>query len=175
MSTGASEPPPAAAGWTAAASGARYLTAEQTQAAAQELSKLPGDAPARATQLLSELAAQEPTANGLRAAGARLAAALPGFITAGPRPPGQDPSQRRLTRAALAIFHGRVHLIASKLAAQKDPAAAVDLLRAIQTVRPALRGANIGVELEEEARDGLGHTLYELAAQTVAASGGPAR
>ena len=176
MTTQASEQAATATTWMAAASGARYVTEEQTHAAAQELSKLPGDGAARASRLLNELAATEPTAAGLRAAGAKLEAALPGFITAGPRPPGQDPSQRRLTRAALMIFHGRVHLIATKIAAQKDSAAAaVELLRTIQAVRPALHGANIGIELEEEARVGLGHTLYEAAARALTPDTGPPR
>lgn len=178
MPTRASEQAASEPSWIVAARGATQASAEQVRAAADELAKLPGDGAARATQLLNALAAEPPTAAGLRAAAARLDAALPGFVSPGPRPPGQDQGQRRLTRAALMLFHGRVHLAATQVAAQKEPqAAALELLRAVEVVHQALRGANANRGLEWETRVGLGSPLFDEAERARGADKGtgPAR
>lgn len=153
--------------WIAAARGSRYVKDEQVSQAATDVNKLPEGAAQKANKLLNELAAEASSPSGLREAGSKLSAALGGYVSAGPRPPGQDPSQRFVLRAALAVFHGRVHAMAKKLAGEKNnAAAAAELLRAIKAAKPSLRGTNAGLELEEEARSGLGHELYESAKAT---------
>ncbi len=150
--------------WIAAARGARYMNDEQVNQAAAELHKLPADAAQRANTLLNEVAASAGSASGLREAGAKLDAALGGFVAGGPKRPGQDPNQGRLLRAALAVFHGRVNALAKKIAGEKNnAAAAAELLRAIKAAKPSLRGVHAALALEEEARIGLGHALFESA------------
>lgn len=150
--------------WIAAARGSRYVKDDQVSQAAADVGKLPPGAAQKANKLLDELAASASSAQGLREAGSKLSAALGGYVSAGPQPPGQDPNQRCVLRAALAVFHGRVHALAKKIAAEKHNAtAAAELLRAIKDAKPSLRGTSAALALEEEARTGLGHELYESA------------
>ena len=171
MNTRASEPAKSEAAWIAASRGSRYMNDENIQKAADEIIKLPGSAAQLVTNLLNDVAASAVTPAGLKAAAGKLDAAMPGLLTAGPRPPGQDPTKRKTLRGALAVFHGRVASMSKTIAADKQPLPlAVELLRAIAAAKPSLQGANAGLELEEEARAGLGHKLYEEAAQKAAGS-----
>lgn len=176
MSTRASEQAKSEAAWIAASRGSRYMNDEQIHKAAEEIAKLPGRAPEQLTNLLNDIAARAVTPAGLREAAGLIDQALPNLLTAGPRPPGQDPTQRKFLRGALAVFHGRVNAMAKKIAADKNgKAQAVELVRAIAAAKPSLRGANAGLELEEEARVGLGHAQYEEAAQAAQQTTGAAK
>jgi hypothetical protein len=173
MSTHAADQASVSPAWMVAARGARYVKEEQIKSAGEELSKLPSELLPVAETLLNGLAATGLSPAGLREAGVKLEAALPSLSSRVPGPPGQDPNQRRVTRCALVVFHGRVQLIAKMIAAEPSPKQnAVELLRVIRSIRPSLQGASIGIAIEEEARIGLGHALFDEALQTVSASAG---
>lgn len=168
---GAATPVSGSPAWVLATRGARYVKEEQVNQAVAELGKLPADLAVAANTLLGQLADTEPTPEGLIARGKKLEQALPSFVSKTPISPGQDPNQRRLLRCALLLFHGRVQRVAKNIAAD-HPAQAPALLRAVAALRVALRGASIGIALEEEARAGLGHDLFDKARETIASTPG---
>jgi hypothetical protein len=172
MTSFAQDPPsapssPAAApesAWVAVAKTARYVKEAHLQKATAELANLTSDQKPAAHTLLNTLAAAENSPAGLRAASQNLSAALPSFVSKGPVPPGQDPNQRRVLLCALLVFHGRVLSVAKGIAAgSHKKEQSLELLRVIADIKKTLRGANVGIAMEEEARHGLGPDLFDEA------------
>ncbi|MGE5183171.1 MAG: hypothetical protein ACM31C_13970 [Acidobacteriota bacterium] len=114
--------------WIDEARGAKYVSDKDVAREAEELKKLPGDGHARATKLLDDMAATEASVAGIHADAKLLVAALPSFKSAGPVPPGSDPNQVRVLRAAMDLMHARVYKVGEATKARP-----VDVLTELMT------------------------------------------
>lgn len=149
--------------WVALARAAQFVNEGTIKSAAADIDRLPKAQAVVAQKLLNELAQEAQTPAGIKQGAAKVVAALPQLVDPKTAGEGQDPVVAKVKRAALATLHGMVFKSGEALRG-KPAQSAAELLRAVKEAQTALRDS-LGVQLTEEAREGLGHELYLSAAR----------
>lgn len=151
--------------WQEVARSAQFVSESTVTAAAAGIQKLPSAQNKIAQALLDDLAKEPATAASIKDGGVKVQATLQMLVDPRSAAEGQDPVVASVKRAALAVLHGQVYRAGQALRG-KPTTAAVELLRAVSDAAASVSGS-LGVQLTEEAREGLGHELYLAAARVI--------
>lgn len=151
--------------WVALARAAQFVNEATIKSAAADIDRLPGPQQKLARKLLGELGQAPQSAAGIKQAAAKVQAVLPQLVDPKNAAEGQDPAVAKVKRASLTVLHGLVFKAGQALRGKPVPQAA-ELVRAVSEAQGVLRDS-LGVQLTEEAREGLGHELYLSAAREI--------